>query len=66
VTKIGTYKKRYNLSAFQVKRWDEVRSRFLKRGKHLGLDEEFLVNILELIHQESIRIQTNVFREKEN
>jgi len=63
VERIGRIKQKHNMAAFQVKRWQEVRARFIKSGSLAGLDKKFLQELLELLHKESIRIQTNLFSE---
>ena len=62
IEKIGRYKKLHNITAFQIKRWNEVRERFIRKGTLKGMDKEFLINLLETIHKESIRRQSEIFK----
>lgn len=58
--KIGEYKRDNNVTILQVRRWEEIienRSRF---AEALKLSHEFTEKLLELIHAESIRRQTEV------
>lgn len=61
VERIGRVKQSHNITAFQVKRWNIVREKFIASGVMSGLDKKFLQELLELIHQESIRIQSKLF-----
>jgi len=58
--KIGEYKKDNNVTILQVTRWEEIVRKRISMGKAMGLSEEFLKQMLQLIHKESIRRQTAV------
>jgi chorismate mutase len=58
--KIGQYKKENNVTILQVTRWEEIIQTRITLGKAMGLNEEFTNDLLKLIHQESIQIQTKV------
>lgn len=55
---IGEYKKKNQVTVLQVNRWKEILERSLKSGKPLGLSEKFIAELLNSIHDESIRQQT--------
>jgi chorismate mutase len=57
---IGTYKRDNNITILQVNRWDEILKKAISYGKALKLSEEFTEKFLELVHNESIRRQTEV------
>lgn len=57
---IGTYKKDNNITILQVNRWDEILNKRINYGKALKLHADFTEKLLELIHAESIRKQTEV------
>src|ERR1700712_625099 len=57
---IGTYKKDNNITILQVNRWDEILTKRINYGKALNLSPDFTEKLLELIHAESIRRQTEV------
>jgi len=57
---IGTYKRDNNITILQVNRWDEILKKAISYGKALKLSEEFTEKFLELVHNESIRRQTEI------
>lgn len=61
--KIGAYKKDNNITILQLQRWDEIVSKRISMGKAMGLSEVFMDKMLQMIHQESIRIQTEIMNE---
>jgi chorismate mutase len=58
--KIGHYKKDNAITILQVNRWDEILNKRISYGKALKLSPEFTEKLLELIHSESIRKQTEI------
>jgi len=66
VDQIGKYKQENKITVLQLKRWNSIINDRLKSGKKLGIHENFLVKLLELIHLESIRRQTNIVRNSKN
>ncbi len=60
---IGTYKKDNNITILQVNRWDEILHKRINYGKALKLSPDFTEKLLELIHAESIRKQTEVMNQ---
>jgi chorismate mutase len=60
VEKIGNYKKDNGITILQVNRWDEILHRRVAYAKALNLSPEFAEKLLELIHSESIRKQTEI------
>jgi chorismate mutase len=58
--KIGQYKKDNGITILQVNRWDEILNKRTTYAKALKLSGEFTEKLLELIHSESIRKQTEV------
>jgi len=57
VEEIGQYKKANNITILQIKRWSEIIADRLNIGSKMGFDRDFLLQILQLIHEESIRRQ---------
>jgi chorismate mutase len=57
---IGAYKKDNNITILQVNRWDEILNKRINYGKALKLSPDFTEKLLELIHSESIRKQTEI------
>ena len=60
VEKIGNYKKENGITILQVNRWDEILNKRVSYAKALNLSPEFAEKLLELIHSESIRKQTEI------
>lgn len=57
IKKIGIYKNKNNISAFQLQRWKKMTIDRLKAGKDAGLDEEFVKKILQIVHNEALKLQ---------
>jgi len=64
IDEIGDYKRENNITILQMKRWAGIITDRLSIGTNLGLDEDFLKKILNLIHKESIQRQTKIFNKK--
>jgi chorismate mutase len=61
---IGKYKKENNITILQLKRWSHVIRDRVLGGENLGLSREFILKLLEAIHEESIQRQTEVMNRK--
>ncbi len=64
VHKIGEYKRDNNVTILQVNRWDEIMNKRNAFAQALRLDANFTHKLLELIHGESIRKQTEIMNAK--
>jgi len=60
VEKIGEHKRDNDMTILQLNRWDEIINKRAEFGKALKLDAEFTTKLLELIHAESIKKQTEI------
>lgn len=60
VEQIGDYKRANEVTILQVERWNEIKKTRKELGRQLGLSEEFIMDLLRIIHKESIRKQTAV------
>lgn len=60
VEEIGHYKKENNITVLQIRRWADIIFDRLNIGSKLGLDRDFLLQILQLVHKESIRKQEEI------
>ncbi len=60
VAKIGEWKKKNNVAAFQLDRWNEVFRSRKEWAESLGLREKFITELFNLLHVESIKKQTEV------
>ena len=63
---IGKYKKENNITILQLKRWSQVIHDRVLAGNNLGLSKEFLLHLLEAVHEESIQRQTEVMNRKDD
>lgn len=61
VEKIGEFKKDNNVAIFQVGRWKEIFKSRPDWAKQMNLDPDFIVELLRLLHQQSVKKQTEVF-----
>ncbi|MEQ8424633.1 MAG: chorismate mutase, partial [Cyclobacteriaceae bacterium] len=60
IEKIGDYKKENNVTVFQLERWNEILNSRSEWGARKDLSEKFIQEIYKAIHEESIRIQTDI------
>jgi chorismate mutase len=63
VSEIGKYKRENNITILQIKRWRNIINERLADGTSRGMSKEFLRNMLELVHNESIRMQNEIMNE---
>lgn len=56
---IGIIKHRHNMPIFQPQRWQQVLEHQMATGKEMGLNEQFIKDLTEKIHGESLRQQEN-------
>jgi chorismate mutase len=64
VKKIGQYKKENNVTALQINRWAQLMDNRVNIGKKLDLNEAFVKTIFQLIHEDSVRMQTEIMDEE--
>lgn len=62
VEQIGEYKRTNNVTIFQLRRWEKILESRIECGKKLGLDEEYIKSLLQLVHKESIKKQAEILR----
>ncbi len=62
VALVGKYKKTRGLSSLDEKRWLVVLESRLARAKELGLSEDFVLKVYNLIHQYSLGVE-NIIKE---
>jgi len=60
VNKIGEYKSDHNVTILQLERWAQIINDRIPFGNNLALNPEFVKLLFQLIHDESIRIQTEI------
>ncbi|MBP6230910.1 MAG: bifunctional 3-deoxy-7-phosphoheptulonate synthase/chorismate mutase type II [Paludibacteraceae bacterium] len=57
---IGTYKKEHNMPVLQATRYDEIMQKRVILGESMGMSPGFVTQILESIHEESVRQQIEI------
>ncbi len=57
---IGKVKAENNVQILQSGRWNAIRDKAISEGGQVGLSEEFITEVYNAIHQESIRHQHNI------
>ncbi len=60
VREIGKYKRENNVTALQINRWSQLMDDRTKLGKKLNLNEAFTKVLFQMIHEDSVRIQTEI------
>lgn len=60
IEKIGEYKKLNNVAVLDIKRWKEIFETRPVWGQEMGINEELIQELFGLIHQESVRKQTEI------
>jgi len=64
IEKIGDYKKENDVTILQIERWEKILKNRTFLAEKVGLSNDFIKKMLELIHHESIRIQTQIMNSK--
>ncbi|HPG32279.1 MAG: bifunctional 3-deoxy-7-phosphoheptulonate synthase/chorismate mutase type II [Lentimicrobiaceae bacterium] len=60
---MGLYKYTHNITILQLQRWKKLFADRIKKGRKAGLDTKFLAALLQLVHEQSIQIQTEVMNQ---
>ncbi len=66
VKQIGEYKKQHQLTILQLQRWEKILKTRLALSENIGLNTGFTQELLKIIHNESIKIQTNILNKNES
>ena len=64
VKQIGRYKKENNVTALQINRWAQLMEDRVNLGKKLQLNDNFVKILFQLIHEDSVRMQTEIMDEE--
>ena len=56
--RIGDHKREHNVAILQPERWESIMKRQLRLGEELGLSTEFIQEMMDAVHRESIRRQS--------
>ncbi len=63
--RIGGFKEKNNIALYQPERWNQVVNRYLEKGEMMNVDKKFISVLLNAIHEESIRIQSEEIHRKD-
>ncbi len=66
VEEIGIYKKANKITILQLKRWNQLAQDRIEAGVKMGLSREFIIKLLESVHEESIQRQIDVMNREES
>lgn len=61
--RIGLYKKEHAMPILQTQRYDEILNRRAEQAAALGMGREFMRNVLQSVHEESVHQQMEVLGE---
>jgi chorismate mutase len=60
VKEIGIYKAKNNIAPLQAARFQQVLNKAIEAGEKEGLSAEFVTELLNAIHKESLRIEEDI------
>ncbi|MEI6276992.1 MAG: chorismate mutase [Prolixibacteraceae bacterium] len=60
VRQIGQYKKENRVTALQINRWAQIMEDRSRLAEKLSLDDNFIKSLFQLIHEDSVRQQTDI------
>ncbi|WP_347839614.1 chorismate mutase [uncultured Draconibacterium sp.] len=64
VKQIGQYKRDNNVTALQMNRWTQLMENRVNLGKSMSINETFVKILFQLIHEDSVRMQTEIMDEE--
>jgi len=64
VHEMGEYKRDHNITILQIERWRDIITSRLEIARKYGLERDFLLKLLQLVHNESIRMQTEILNRR--
>jgi len=65
VKQIGRYKKNNNVTALQISRWSQLMEDRVNLGRKLDLNEELVKTFFQIIHEDSVKTQTEIMDSEE-
>ena len=60
---IGQYKKEHNMTVLQTSRYNEILDKRGAQGSLCGMDPEFIKEVFEHVHEESVRQQMEIINQ---
>ena len=64
VRQIGQYKKENKVTALQINRWAQIMEDRSRLAEKLNLDDAFVKSLFQLIHEDSVRQQSEIMDEE--
>jgi chorismate mutase len=61
IEQLGAIKHKNHITILQIERWKDVVETRLALGDTAGIERDFLLKVLQIIHEESLRIQADIF-----
>lgn len=61
---IGQYKKEHGMTVLQTGRYDSIMQSRVKLATEMGMSADFMRSVLSSIHEESVRQQLEIFKQK--
>ncbi|MGI6343419.1 MAG: chorismate mutase [Bacteroidales bacterium] len=65
IKEIGVYKKENNITILQIDRWRQMFKNRLDMAQNMGYDSAFIKSLINIIHEESIRLQEDIFNDED-
>lgn len=65
VSEIGKIKDDHHVTILQLERWNQIMETRLDDAEKFGIKREFMKRMLSLLHEESIKLQEEIFKNKE-
>lgn len=66
IEEIGRYKKEQRITIFQLERWQEILRSRSQWAEKIGIPRAYAEKLCQLLHEESIRIQTEIMNNRED
>lgn len=60
IEQMADYKKEHNITAFQLERWQQILRTRIQWADKIGISRNHIEKMCQLLHEESIRVQTNI------
>lgn len=64
IEQIGEYKRDNNVTIFQLERWKEIIKTRPEWAQSLDLNKEYIEELYKIIHEESLKVQTEILNNK--
>ena len=62
---IGEYKRENNVTTLQMNRWEYLLQDRINKAGSLDLNDDFIREVFQIIHKESIKLQSQIMNDEE-